>query len=244
MQYFLDTTGTIPSGVGWSHFGSLHFIWLAFFLIVLAANCFLYRHLGEKGRRNWRIVIAVLLVADELFKVVMLLIGGRYTPDYLPLHLCSINIFLIAFHAWKPSKLLGGYLYTIAIPATLAALLFPTWTSLPIGNFMHLHSFTVHILLALYPLVLVMSGEIVPKAKDIPKYLLLLAAMAVPIYGVNLWADTNFMFLMSADPGNPLYLFEQMWGNHLYGFPVLIAAILLVMFVPLEIYRKIKKNRA
>ncbi len=244
MQYFLDTTGSIPSGLGWSHFGALHFVWLAFFLVVLVVNCFLYRRLGERGRKNWRIVMAVLLVADELFKVVMLVIGGRYSADYLPLHLCSINIFLIAFHAWKPSKLLGGYLYTIAIPATLAALLFPTWTSLPIGNFMHLHSFTVHILLALYPLVLVISGEIIPKAKDIPKYLLLLIAMAIPIYAVNMCLDTNFMFLMSADPGNPLYLFEQMWGNHLYGFPVLIAAVLLVMFAPLEIYRKIKKDRA
>ena len=244
MQYFLDTTGTIPAGLGWSHFDGLHFGWLAFFFAVLIANCLLYRRLEGKGRRNWRKIIAVLLVADELFKVWMLVIGGRYSVDYLPLHLCSINIFLIAIHAWKPSKLLGGYLYTIAIPATLAALLFPTWTSLPFGNFMHLHSFTVHILLALYPVVLVVSGEIVPKAKDIPKYLLLLVLMAVPIYVINMLLDTNFMFLMSADPGNPLYLFEQMWGNHLYGFPVLITAVLLVMFAPLEIYRKIKKNKA
>ena len=45
---------------------------------------------------------------------------------------------------------------------------------------------------------------------------------------VNLLLDTNYMFLMYADPGNPLYLFEQMWGNHLYGFPILITAVLIV----------------
>jgi len=48
--------------------------------------------------------------------------------------------------------------------------------------------------------------------------------------------------LMSADPGNPLYLFEQMWGNHLLGFPVIIAGVLLVMYGPLELIRKIKKK--
>ncbi len=243
MQHFLDTTGTIPSGLGWTHFGLLHWIWLVVFVFVVVANCLLYKKLGEKGRNNWRKIVAILLVADELFKVVMLLIGGRYTADYLPLHLCSINIFLIAIHAWKPSKELSGYLYTIGIPGTLAALLFPTWSSLPLGNFMHLHSFTVHILLALYPIVLTVCGEITPRAREIPKYMLLLAAMAIPIYGINLLLDTNFMFLMSADPGNPLYLFEQMWGNHLYGFPIIIVGVLLVMFVPLELYRRIKKKK-
>ena len=28
MQYFMDTTETVPDGVGFSHFGMLHLIWL------------------------------------------------------------------------------------------------------------------------------------------------------------------------------------------------------------------------
>lgn len=242
MNYFLDTTETIASGVGFTHFGLLHLIWLLVFAAVTVVNCILYRKLGAVGRARWKKTVALLLLTDELFKDIMLLIGGRFRPDYLPLHLCSINIILIAVHAWKPSKLLSGYLYTVGIPGALAALLFPTWTSLPIMNFMHLHSFTVHILLALYPIVLGTAGELNPQVKQLPRYLLLLVAMAIPIYGINLLLDTNFMFLMSADAGNPLYLFEQLWGNHLYGFPVLIAAVLLVMYVPLVIFRKIKSK--
>lgn len=244
MNYFLDTTETIPEGVGFPHFGLLHIIWLLVFAALTVANCALYRRLGSKGKLNWKLIVALLLLADEVFKDVMLVIGGRFRLDYLPLHLCSINIILIAIHAWKPSKLLGGYLYTVGIPGAMAALLFPTWTSLPLGNFMHLHSFTVHILLAMYPIVLASSGELDPQVKRLPQYLLLLIGMAIPIYGINLLLDTNFMFLMSADPGNPLYLFELLWGNHLYGFPVLITAVLLVMYVPLVIFRKIKSKKA
>lgn len=244
MKYFLDTTETIPAAVGFSHFGVLHIVWLFVFAALTVASCVLYRRLSNNGKRDWKIIVALLLLADEVFKDVMLVIGGRFRPDYLPLHLCSINIILIAIHAWKPSKLLSGYLYTVGIPGAMAALLFPSWTSLPLGNFMHLHSFTVHILLAMYPIVLAASGELNPQVKQLPKYLLLLVAMAIPIYGINLLLDTNFMFLMSADPGNPLYLFEQMWGNHLYGFPVLITAVLIVMYVPLVIFRKIKAKKA
>lgn len=243
MQYFLDTTETVPSGVGFSHYDSLHLIWLAVFAVITLFSIATYRRFDIKKKKVWKFSVAALLIADEGFKVVMLVIGGRYLPSYLPLHLCSINIFLIAFHAWKPSKLLSGYLYTVGIPGALAALLFPSWSSLPLENFMHIHSFTVHILLALYPITLAASGELAPEVKSIPKYLLLLIAMAVPIYFINLILDTNFMFLMSADSGNPLYIFEQLWGNHLYGFPVLIAAILIVMYVPLVVFRKIKNKK-
>lgn len=242
MPYFLDTVDSVVEGVGFTHFGVLHLLWLCFFVVLTAVNCIWYRKLNEKGRIAWKRTMAVLLIADEVFKDVMLLIGGRFSAGYLPFHLCSINIFFIAFHAWKPGKLLNSFLFTVAIPGAIAALLFPTWTALPLGNFMHLHSFTVHILLAMYPIVLAAAGELNPQVKDIPKCLLLLAGMAVPIYGLNLLLDTNFMFLMWADEGNPLYLFEQLWGNHLLGFPVLIAAVLAVMYVPLVLFRKFRKK--
>ena len=35
--------------------------------------------------------------------------------------------------------------------------------------------------------------------------------------------------MIYAEKGNPLYWFEQNWGSHLYGFPVLIAAVIAVM---------------
>lgn len=243
MNYFLDTTETIPSGVGFTMFGTLHFVWILVFLVTVIANCFLYRRLGESGRDRWRKIVAGLIVLDEIYKVVMLTIGGRYELSYLPLHLCSINIFLIAFHAWKPTKTIGVFLYTVCIPGAIAALLFPSWTSLPLKNFMHLHSFTVHILLALYPITLALSGELELSIKDVPKCLLLLVGMAIPIYVVNLLLDTNFMFLMSVEEGNPLYIFEQLWGNHLFGYPVIIAGVLIVMYAPVLLLGFIHKKK-
>ena len=242
MRYFMDTTETIPAGVGFTLFDTMHLLWLLACLLITVTCIVWYKRLSDRGRRVWRISVAALLLADELFKVVMLIAGGRYLPGYLPLHLCSINIFVIAVHAFKPSKMISGYLYTVAIPGAIAALLFPSWTSLPVGNFMHLHSFTVHILLALYPITLASAGELYPQVKKIPQYLSLLIIMAIPIWFINLALDTNFMFLMSADPGNPLYLFQEELGNHLYGFPVLIIAVLIVMYVPLVIIRKLNRK--
>ena len=138
--------------------------------------------------------------------------------------------------------MLSNFLYTVCIPGTIAALLFPSWTKLPVLNFMHLHSTTIHIELVMYPLVLAVNGVLKPSAKGIPKCLLLLVCLAGVALVANLIFDTNFMFLMEAEPGNPLYLFEQAFGNHLIGFPILIAAVLVVMYVPMELYRKHRKK--
>ncbi len=242
MGYFLETTETIAEGLGFSHFGGLHILWLGIFLLTVILSSIFYRITTDAGKNRWKIVVAWLLIADELFKMAILFFGGNYSVSYLPLHLCSINIFMIAIHAYKPSRVLDNFLYTVCIPGALAALLFPTWTSLPVTSGMHLHSFTVHILLALYPIVLTVGGDLKPDVKYLPKSLGLLLVMAIPIYVVNLLLDTNFMFLISADPGNPLYIFETLWGNHLFGFPVIIAGILLVMYGPLVIVQKLRKK--
>lgn len=244
MKYFMDTAETIEEGAGFSLFGATHLTWLAVAAVVITANCLWYRKLGTVGRDRWNKTMAILLVANELIKNIFLFIGGRFLPDYLPLHLCSINIFLIALHAWRPSEMLSNFLYTVCIPGAMAALLFPSWTELPVLNFMHLHSSTVHIQLVMYPLVLAVNGVLKPSAKGIPKCLLLLVILAAVALISNLIFDTNFMFLMNAEPGNPLYQFEQAFGSHLIGFPILISVVLAVMYVPMGLYRKHKRKSA
>ena len=242
MEYFLETSDTISEGLGFSLFGTVHLNWLVIAAVLITANCLLYRKLKPEGRVRWNKTVALLIIGNELFKHTMLIIGGNFLPDYLPLHLCSINIFLIAIHAWRPTVMLSNFLYTVCIPGAIAALLFPSWTKLPVANFMHLHSTTIHIMLVMYPMVLSVNGVLKPSARGIPKCLGLLLVMAGVALVANLVFNTNFMFLMEAEPGNPLYVFEQLFGNHLIGFPILITAVLLVMYVPLELYRKHKSH--
>lgn len=134
VEHFWDTVDTIGEGFGFSLFGARHLVTLALYIGFAALSCKLYKAADEKKRAQLRGLFAVLLLADEAFKQIGLQIGGNFNWDYLPLHLCSINIFLIALYAWKPSRLLDNFLYFICIPAATAALLFPTWTSLPAAN--------------------------------------------------------------------------------------------------------------
>lgn len=239
MKYFWETVGSIEDGVGFAHFDLCHILWLAAFVVVTVGMCLLYRKSTPPRRRILRRTVAGLIVADELVKLTFLLISGLWTKNYLPLHLCTINIFLIVAYVIKPSRMLGNFLYLICIPAALAALLFPTWTELPPANIMHLHSFSVHILLALFPIMLTVGGDIRPRVREVWKCVLLLVGMAVPVYVINRLLDTNYMFLMEAEAGNPLLLFENAFGNHLIGYPILLAAVILVMYGPIELFYRV-----
>lgn len=241
---FLDTVETIKDGLGFKIFGKTHLLWLAAFVITALTACVIYRKLSPQKRNVMRITTAALIIADELFKVVCLLIGKRYNAGYMPLHLCSINIFLIAFHIFKKSKTVENFLYLFCIPAAIIALLTPSWTALPPANFMHIHSFTVHVLLCVYPLMLTVGGDIKPDIKTVPKCLVLLLCMAILIVGVNFLFDTNFMFLMRTDGIAFLEIFKTKLGSHLWAFPILLPIVIFVMLLPIYLSNAFKsKNK-
>lgn len=240
MKYLLATTGTIETGVGFKMFDACHLTWLAGIALFLLALCLLYRRLAPKGRMLMRCVIAGLVLADEALKMIVLLIGGNFTVNYLPLHLCSINLFVIAWHVIRPSQTLDNYLYAVCVPGALAALLFPSWTALPPSSLMHIHSFTFHALLVCYPLMLLAGGDIRPRARTLPKVLLLLGCLACIAALANRLLGTNFMFLSYASKSNPLYWFKKNWGHHLLGYAVILPVLLAGLYGP-EMLREARK---
>ena len=241
-HYFLDTVDTIEPGHGFTHYDGYHLLWMIAAAVFIAGLALLYRRQDDATRAKWRKRVALAIVLDEVWKMFWLAVGGNYTLDYLPLHLCSINILLIAVHAWRPNETLDNFLYGVCIPGALAAMLFPTWYTLPLLNFMHLHSFTVHILLIAYPVMATVGGDIRPDWRKLPKCVLFTFCMAVPIYLFNLAFGTNFMFLMRAEEGNPLLLFEAWFGSHLIGIPVLATIFVGAMYLILYLCRKYVKT--
>ena len=234
MNYFLDTKETIPKGMGFPYFSKFHLLWLCGITLFIAVLCIIYMNSDPKKRQTIRRIIVALTVADELFKYIGLLLGGNFNASYLPLHLCSINIFLIVIHAIKPSKLLENFLYSFGIIPVAAALLFPaTCSILPPMNFMVIHSLSIHALLLAYPLMLLSAGELRRDPREFPRCLLLLLGFAALAWCANTAFDTNFMFLREAASGNPLFIFKQLLGNHLWGYPILIVPLFLVLYAPL-----------
>lgn len=241
---FFSTKSNIPEGLGFSTFDGTHLLWLLCIIVFWVLSVFLYRKSDQKRRKAIALCVGIITVALEIIKDVVAIVLGNFGVGSLPLHLCGINILLILFDMIKPTKPVRNFLYYFCIPGALLALLFPNWTVLPCFNFSHIHSFTIHAFLVLYPLLLVAEGEVVPSIKDMLKCVALLVILAIPVYFVNLAFDTNFMFLMEPETGNPLGLFEKYLGNHLWGFPVLLPLVIFIMYIPLYALYKVKAKNS
>ena len=237
---FFVTSDNIPEGVGFQAFGLTHILWLLAGLILCIAACIFYNKLSANKQKLMLTVLGAFIFLLEIAKDLVLIFLGEFSWEYLPFHLCGINILLIFFDIIKQTKVVRSFLYYFSIPGAALALLFPNWTELPVWNFFHIHSFTIHILLVLYPLLLVTSNQVTTDLKSALRGTALLIAMAIPVYGLNLLWDTNFMFLMEPDSGNPLELFEKLLGSHLWGFPILLPVVILVMYVPARIFKNRK----
>ena len=244
MEYFWYTKFTIPDGHGFALFGPQHLAWLAAAAAVCLVMGRLYSRWDERARARCRLAVGLLLLADELFKDVASLATGQFRLDFLPFHLCSINIFVVWADILRPGPAKKEVLYAACLPGAVAALLFPSWTKTPVWNFMALHSFTVHILLLLYP-VLLLAGGFRPRFANLRRAAAPAALCVAGVFALNKLLGTNFMFLNGAGEGNPLTLFEQWLGDpgYLAAYPFLIALVWAVLYLPWALARRRAKEK-
>lgn len=240
---FFTTDEHIPEGVGFQAYGPIHLSWLLAGLVLLVCACKFYRRLPADRQKRTLTILGRYIFLQEIVKDLVLIAQGEFSWGHLPLHLCGINILLIGFDTIRQTKPLRCFLYFFCIPGAALALLFPNWTDMPLWNFFHIHSFTIHILLVLYPLLLMTTGQVATDLKSALQGVGLLVAMAIPVYFLNLLWETNFMFLMESDSGNPLEFFEKLLGSHLWGFPILLPVVLLIMYLPIFLVNSRKKHR-
>ncbi len=222
-----------PDEINFKHFDTEHLFTLLIFGAIIAAVIFFFKKLDEEKRHKFFTVLAVLMMLDELWKHSISLATGQWIPEFLPLHLCSINLFVCLWYALKPNKLAAEILYAMCLPGAIIALLMPTWNVLPHWNFMSLHSTSVHIMLAIFPLALLFGG-FKPNIKSLPKVSLVLLCEVVPIYFFNKIADTNFFFLNGTENNPLLELLAGIFGENLYiiGLVILLAVVWAAMYLP------------
>ena len=233
MPDFLKSRFTIEPGKGMDSYSLGHFIWLGllFFLIFFFGKK--YRAADEDKRKKIRIVIASLIMLDEIVKDIIMPITGQWDWSFLPFHLCSISVFVVFIHALTGNRMLEEYTYAITLPTASMAMAFPDWTgALPCMNLMCIHSFSIHLLLVLYPCLLFYGGFI-PSAKQLFRLIPIVAFLAFVMYFVNGALGTNFFFVNGGGDGNPLTFLEKYIGGwYRLAFPVIAAICWIPMYLP------------
>ncbi|MBQ8994596.1 MAG: TIGR02206 family membrane protein [Oscillospiraceae bacterium] len=213
-------------------FSPTHLFWLCLTAVFVVLTFTWFKKQSEATKTKIYRIVTVLMLVDEVLKYVITLATGQFEWQFLPFHLCSINLFVCLWNTLRPNKLAKEILYAMSLPGALIALLTPAWMPLPILNFMHLHSATVHILLLLYPIMLLADG-FRPDIRDLPKVMLFAIGAGILATFLNSIWGTNFLFLARTDNNPMLNLVANVCGKfYQLGLVALVLIVWILIFLP------------
>ncbi|MCR5418994.1 MAG: YwaF family protein [Lachnospiraceae bacterium] len=234
--------------MGYPLFGTAHLISVAVVLSAVLLICFWFRKITSEKQSKVLKAVPIVMVALELSKDLLLILNHRFGFGYLPLHLCSIGIFVFLFREylpWKRAKdFFGEVAFILIMPASVAALLDADWTYLyPVWNFINLHSYVWHGLLVLYPLLLKRKGETQPSIRHFHWVLLFLAVAVIPIFVFDKRFQCNYFFVNWPIPNSPLAVLAKYMGNpgYLVGYALLVVGTILLMYLLLWILNFLRR---
>lgn len=241
MQAFFSAVPDVPNGVGFVPFGWFHLGWL----LTVAALCvvFLRYGTGWLAQRSVRVrkIATAAMAGSEIFRLVILALGGNLNRGVLPLHLCSMAVWLCLLHAWFGWDWAGQTLYSLCLPGACAAMLFPDWTSYPPQNYFCLHSFAIHGAAVLYIVTQTAGGRIAPRVSAWYKPALFLGVVLPPVYVLDRIWNVNYCFLLGPSPGSPLELLGRL-GKEWY-LPSYVAGMMVLIWGMLAAGEKVGRKR-
>ncbi len=229
--------------MGYPLFGMVHIASVVVILLAIVFFVLFFFRLTEKKKKMIRRGLPIFMVILELFKDAFFLSVHRFSLGYLPLHACSIGIFVFLlreFLPWDKLKAIFGEIALILImPGSVAALIFPNWTELyPVWNFMNLYSFLWHGLLVLYPMLIYFSGEVRPSVRHIHYEILFLCVVVPPIYVFDKHFGYNYFFVNWPEYDTPLEWMASFMGNpgYLVGYAALAVAVMLIVYLTFHLF--------
>ena len=104
-------------------FGTVHLIELALSALFLLGMVWWYRRSTPRTRRHILVGVTAALLVDEAALLLGMACTGQWNWSYLPLHLCSINVFVCLYNTLTDRIWCKEELYALCIPGAALALL-------------------------------------------------------------------------------------------------------------------------
>ena len=190
--------------------------------------------------------VAVLLPVLESIKICFLTVSGHMGIGYVPLHLCSMSIFLYPIIAFSGNRSVRAFLFEISfctlLPAAVSALVFPDWTMYPMISFMNIYAYLWHTLQVLFPIFILVRGGTELSVRHLWRNTVFLVGVGIPVYLFDRVFSCNYWFLLYPIPGTPLVPLSGLFGGAGY-LPGLLLAATMVKLCMYGILSVVKRRR-
>ncbi len=239
--FWLEERDILP-GNGFTLWGSSHKTVIVVILFFIAVSIIAFERV--KGRYKELIMrsLAVLLPLLEVLKIAVLSAHGRMDIGHLPIHLCSIAIYMYPVIAFTRSGIVRETFSEISmitlLPAAVCAIVFPDWSMYPIINFYSLHSFVWHTLQVIFPILCLSMGWCKPSIRHIWRNHVFMIICAGIILIFDHAYNCNYWFMIRPVRGTPLQFIYDRFGTGMYlpALAMTVTAVNVLMYGILKIF--------
>ncbi len=177
-------------------------------------------------------VLSVLLIISELGKpLVSVLIYNNSLATSLPLHLCGVAAFLVAWTLWHRSYRSYEIVYFWGIGGGVPAILTPDLLAgFPHPSFFYF--FISHGLILLGVMYATIVFRFRPVFVSVAKAIVATFILIAVIYPVNVLLDSNYMYLLAKPQALTLMEFMGQWPWYLLTLIVIGIIVYLLCYLP------------
>ena len=172
--------------------------------------------------------------------------GFTSVNKYVPLYFCSLMLYagiLSGFCRGKLKRTGDVFLATGGIVAGLVYLIIPitSLTLYPVIHFITIYSFILHGTMVYIGLLMLITCYIELEKKDIIYYSSMIVIISTLAYVVNMFCDSNLMFISKDYPGTFIEIIYKYTGK-LFTLFMVVSQATLPFYAVLGIYNIFNKN--
>ena len=232
MIQFWDENYQGPAFELWGviHLGAIVFI-IIFNLLLISSK---YASDGKKAAIRW--LLALILVGNEVAWHYWNYIFGNWTiQTMLPLHLCSLLVWLGALMLITKSYRIYEFMYFMGIGGAIQALATPGIGIYGFPHFIFFQYFISHGLIITSAIYLTVVAGLRPTWKSILRVVIWMNIYVVIIYFVNQAIGSNYLMIMEKPPTPSLLDLLPEWPIYILYMEAIGLATCILLYLPFAI---------
>ncbi len=215
-------------------FDLYHLAALGVILLIILTLALTRHKMTEKQKESIRDTMAAILIVNEIAWHLWAFFYSEWSSQkMLPLHVCSILVWLSAWMLIKKSYRIYEFAYFLGIGGALQALLTPDAGIYGFPHFRFFQTFVSHGFIIIATLYMTLVEEMRPKWLSLLRVLVITNIYMVAVYFINSAIGSNYLYLNHKPPTASLLDMLPDWPIYLLymeGIGILTAIILYLPF--------------